>query len=64
MKTLTFSSTFYIEEEEKETKTDKLFEKLFKDKAQNVLMGITMAISIIMAVAIFIRLLHASVFFI
>ncbi|MDD2970108.1 MAG: DUF1385 domain-containing protein [Lachnospiraceae bacterium] len=53
MKTLTFSSTFYIEEEEKETKTDKLFEKLFKDKAQNVLMGITMAISIIMAVAIF-----------
>ena len=53
MKTLTFSSSFYIEEEEKETKTDKLFDKLFKDKAQNVLMGITMAISIIMAVAIF-----------
>lgn len=53
MKTLTFSSSFYIEEEEKETKTDKLFDKIFKDKAQNVLMGITMAISIIMAVAIF-----------
>ena len=53
MKTLTFSSTFYIEEEEKETKADKFFQKLFKENAQNVLMGITMVISIFMAIAIF-----------
>lgn len=53
MKTLTFSSTFYIEEEEKETKADKFFQKLFKENAQNVLMGITMVISILMAIAIF-----------
>lgn len=39
MKTLTFSSSFYIEEEEKETKTDKLFDKIFKDKAQEYING-------------------------
>lgn len=52
MKALTFSSSFY-EEEGEETKTDKAFNKLFKDKAEKVLMGATVAFSIIMAVAIF-----------
>jgi len=52
MKALTFSSSFY-EEEEEETKTDKMMNKLFKDKAEKVLMGATVAFSLIMAVAIF-----------
>ncbi|MDD2971107.1 MAG: DUF1385 domain-containing protein [Lachnospiraceae bacterium] len=52
MKALTFSSSFY-EEEGEETKTDKAMNKLFKDKAEKVLMGLTITFSILMAVAIF-----------
>lgn len=53
MKTLTFSASFYEEEEEKETKTDQLMGKLFKERAEKILMGCTVAFSIVMAVAIF-----------
>ena len=53
MKTLTFSASFYEEEEEKETKTDKAMNKLFGGNAEKVLMGGTVAFSIVMAVAIF-----------
>lgn len=53
MKTLTFSASFYEEEEEKETKTDRLMGKLFKERAEKILMGCTVAFSIVMAVAIF-----------
>ena len=52
MKALTFSSSFY-EEEEDETKTDKMMDKLFKDKAEKVFMGLTITFSLVMAVAIF-----------
>lgn len=52
MKALTFSSSFY-EEEGEETKTDKAMNKLFKDKTEKILMGITITFSIVMAIAIF-----------
>lgn len=58
MRTLTWSAAFFEEEEpsgadsEKEKKPS-LFEKIFGDKAENVAMGITMTISMILAIAIF-----------
>lgn len=53
MKTLTWSASFYEDEEPQETKTDKVMDKVFKEKAESVLMGCTVAFSIVMAVAIF-----------
>ena len=53
MKCLNFSATFFEEEEEKETKTDKVFTKLFKDKADKIIMGITTIISFVLAIGIF-----------
>lgn len=53
MKALTFSSAFYDEEGAEETKTDKAFQKLFKNNAEKVFMGITITISMVLAVAIF-----------
>lgn len=52
MKALTVSSSYY-EEDGEETKTDKMMNKLFKEKAEKVFMGLTIAFSLIMAVAIF-----------
>ena len=53
MKSLNFSSSFYEDEDAKETVADKAFNKIFKDKAENVFMGIVTVISVILAVAIF-----------
>ena len=53
MKSLNYSSTFFEEEEEKETKTDKFFSKLFKGKAEKIVMAITTIISFILAIGIF-----------
>lgn len=53
LKTLMFSASFYEEEEVKPTRTDKAMEKLFKDKAMDVVMYITMACSIVFAIALF-----------
>ena len=53
MKCLTFSASFYDEEEAQPSKADKVVQKLFKDNAEKVVMGITVAFSIVMAVAIF-----------
>lgn len=52
MRTLTFSASFY-EEEEEPTKTDAMLDKLFKGNAEKVVMGLTVAFSIVMAVGIF-----------
>jgi len=52
MRTLTFSASFY-EEEEEPTKTDEMMDKLFKGNAEKVVMGLTVAFSIVMAVGIF-----------
>lgn len=53
MKALTFSSSFYEDEEPEETKTDKAFQRIFKENAEKVFMGITIAFSLILAVGIF-----------
>jgi uncharacterized protein YqhQ len=53
MRTLTWSASFYEEEENKPQEKPSLFQKLFGEKADEVAMGLTTAFSLIMAVAIF-----------
>lgn len=54
MKTLTFSASFYEEDEEvKPGKVENAMAKIFKDKAEGIVMGITIMISILIAVGIF-----------
>lgn len=55
MKTLSYSSSFY-EEEEEETKADKLIKEVFKEKAENVIMGLTLFCSVLLAIALFMML--------
>lgn len=52
MKTLTYSSSFY-EEEEPKTKGDKFLDKVFGDKAESVVSGFTMLLSFALAVGLF-----------
>jgi uncharacterized protein YqhQ len=56
MKCMTYSASFYEEEEEEDTALDKLGDKLFGEKAENVLMGITVVLSLVIAVALFMLL--------
>lgn len=57
MRTLTWSVSFYEEDTEVETKQKpSLFQKIFGDKAEDVMMGLTMTFSIILAVGIFMML--------
>lgn len=55
MKTLTYSASFFEEEEERpeNAKEGGFLEKLFGDRAQDVIMGATMVFSMILAVAVF-----------
>lgn len=53
LKTLMYSASFYEEEEVKPTKADKVMEKAFKDKANDVVMFFTMAVSIVFAIGLF-----------
>ena len=53
MKTLNHSVSFYEDEEAKETATDKVFNKVFKEKAESVMLGIVTVFSIVLAIAIF-----------
>ena len=60
MRTLTWSASVFEEEEPSESDSDStkekkpsLFEKIFGEKAESVAMGITMTISMILAIAIF-----------
>lgn len=54
MRTLTFSASFYEDgEEKKEDNKPSLFQKIFGDRAEDVAMGITMAFSLVLAVAVF-----------
>jgi uncharacterized protein YqhQ len=52
MRTLTFSASFY-EEEEEPSKLDVFVDKLFKGNAEKIVTGLTVAFSIVMAVGIF-----------
>ena len=53
MKSLNFSSGFYEDADAKETAADRVFNKIFKDKAENVFMGIATVISVVLAVGLF-----------
>lgn len=55
IKTLTYSASFFEEEEPetKETIGDKVSNKLFKEKAESVLIGFTVFLSLIIAVGLF-----------
>lgn len=56
-RTLTYSASFFEEEEvTKESKIDKAMSRVFKDKAESVIMGLTFIIAMILAVGIFIVL--------
>lgn len=53
MRTLTYSASFYEDEEEKKEEKPGLLQKMFKERAEDVVMGLTTAVSLILAVAIF-----------
>lgn len=53
IKSLTYSASFF-EEEEEESKFDKFLRKRLGDKAENVIMGFSLALSFIIAIAIFV----------
>lgn len=55
MNTLNYSSSFY-EEEEEETKADKFIKSLFKEQAEKVIVGLTVFISVLIAIALFMLL--------
>ena len=52
-RTLNYSSQFFDDESAKETSFDQWFKKVFKDKADNVVAGVTVVLSIVLAIAIF-----------
>ncbi|EJP6473477.1 DUF1385 domain-containing protein [Clostridium sp. L74] len=52
IKTLNYSASFF-EDEVEESKFDKWFNKVFKDKADNILIGITLLISFIISAVVF-----------
>jgi uncharacterized protein YqhQ len=53
IKTLNYSATFYEDEDEQPSKIDEFMKKLFKDKADDALMTITLVISLGFAILIF-----------
>lgn len=56
MKAINYSASFYEDEEAQETKLDKALDRLSGGRAEKLLMGITTAISIGLAIGIFILL--------
>ena len=52
-RTLTYSADFMEDETAKETAFDRWVKKTFKDKAESVVSGFTVALSIVLAIAIF-----------
>ena len=53
VKSLNFASEFFLEEEEEDA-IDKFFKKVFKDKANDMIMGFTMIIALLLSVGMFI----------
>ncbi len=56
IKTLTYSSEFFEEEEEKEKIADKVTRKVFNEKAESFLIGLTVFLSVCLSVGLFILL--------
>ena len=53
---LNYSSEFFIDEDEEEDKIDLFLKKIFKDKTDTVVMGISMGIAMILSIGLFILL--------
>ena len=53
VKTLTYSASFYEDEEEEPTKMDQALDKLLKGKTEDVMMGVTVCFSMLLAIALF-----------
>ncbi|WP_099468828.1 DUF1385 domain-containing protein [Konateibacter massiliensis] len=53
MQSLTFSASFFEEEEETTSKADQFLEKVLKDKTEKFIMGLTVCFSIVIAIALF-----------
>lgn len=53
---INYSASFYEDEDAKETVVDKALNKMFKGKAESILMGITTIVAVVIALAIFIWL--------
>ncbi len=53
IKSLNFSSEFFLDEEEEDA-FDRFFKSVFKDKANDVMIGLTMIISIILSIGLFV----------
>ncbi|RDY26091.1 DUF1385 domain-containing protein [Romboutsia weinsteinii] len=53
VKSLNFSSDFFMEDEEEDA-FDRFIKKIFKDKANDVTMGLTVALSLILSVGLFV----------
>lgn len=56
IKTLAYSAEFYEDEEVEESKLDKAADRMFKEKAEDVVMGITIFVSILLALGLFVVL--------
>ena len=56
MKTINYSASFYEDEEAEETKLDKALNKMSGGRAEKILMGVTTAVSIVIAIAVFMLL--------
>ncbi len=50
---LTYSANFLEDPDVKETASDKFMNKVFKDKAESIISGITIVLSLILAIAVF-----------
>lgn len=56
MRSLNYSATFYDDEQAEETKADKFAEKLFGEKTEEVFQGLTVVLSFVVAIALFMLL--------
>ena len=54
IKSLNFSSEFFLEEEEEEDVLDKLISKVFKDKANDAIIGISLILGLLLSTTLFI----------
>lgn len=59
MKSLNFSSEFFLDEEEEDA-IDKFIKKVFKDKANEIIIGITMVLAMIISIGLFVILPTAA----
>jgi len=53
MKSLEFSASFFEEEEEEDSKFDKWFKNTFKEKSNDIIMGVSLVISLVFATGLF-----------